>query len=374
MILMPLGPQLMRLFEISPSQFGWLVSVYTGTASISSLTTSFFVDRFDRKSTLLFFCSGFILSTIACAWANSFWFLLLARAMAGAFGGVIGTLVLSIISDAIEYQRRGTAMGVMMGSFSLASIFGIPFALFLANHFNWHAPFYFLGFLSTAVMLVAARVIPSQSAYIKKPSADFLEPLKTVLGDSNQVYALVFMCLLVLGQFTLIPYISPSFVSNVGLREDQLPLIYFVGGLCTILSSPFIGKLADKFGKHVVFRFMCLFSILPILIVTNLKPIPVYLLLMISGLFFIVLSGRMVPAMAMVSETASPKHRGSFMSFMSSTQQMAQALAAFIASSIVSKGEDGTLQHYATVGYVAVGFSFVALAISKKIQTEKKMS
>lgn len=370
-ILMPLGPQLMRLFAISPAEFGWLVAVYTGTASVSSLTTSFFVDRFDRKSSLLFFCAGFILSTLACAWSDSFWMLLFARAMAGAFGGVIGTLVLSIISDAIEYERRGTAMGVMMGSFSLASIFGIPFSLYLANHFNWHTPFYFLGFLSLVVTLIAARVVPSQAAHVRKPSADFLEPLKSVLRNRDQVVALFFMCTLVLGQFSLIPYISPSFVSNVGLTESQLPLIYFVGGVCSIISSPLIGRLADRYGKHTIFRYVCLISIIPILLVTHIWTVPLIVLLAISGVFFIVIGGRMVPAMAMTSETASPEQRGSFMSFMASTQQLAQATAAFMAGAIITRGSDGRLENYDKVGWLAVLFSLIAFYLSGKIHTKK---
>ena len=49
MILMPLGPQLMEAFEISPSQFALLVSTYTFSAGLSGFIGAFFIDRFDRK-------------------------------------------------------------------------------------------------------------------------------------------------------------------------------------------------------------------------------------------------------------------------------------------------------------------------------------
>jgi len=120
MILMPLGPQLMRVFSISPAQFGFLVSSYTFAAGVSGLIAARFIDRFDRKTTLLFFYIGFCLSTVACAFSPSYEFFLLARTLAGAFGGVLGSLVLAIVGDAIAPERRGTATGTVMMAFSLA--------------------------------------------------------------------------------------------------------------------------------------------------------------------------------------------------------------------------------------------------------------
>ncbi len=67
MIMMPLGPQLMRIFAISPHQFGLLVSSYTFSAGISGFLASFFMDKFDRKLSLLVFFIGFSLGTLACA-------------------------------------------------------------------------------------------------------------------------------------------------------------------------------------------------------------------------------------------------------------------------------------------------------------------
>ena len=67
MMLMPLGPQLMRLFEISPSEFGFLVSSYTFSAGASSFFGAFFLDRFDRKRILIWVFVGFTVGTLGCA-------------------------------------------------------------------------------------------------------------------------------------------------------------------------------------------------------------------------------------------------------------------------------------------------------------------
>jgi predicted MFS family arabinose efflux permease len=151
MILMPLGPQLMRWFSITTQQFGLLVSSYTFSAAMFGLLSSFFLDRFDRKRALLTIYMGFIVGTLACAVAPSYTLLLIARIVAGAFGGVLGALGLSIVGDQIPENRRGAATGILMSAFSMASILGVPLGLGLAALSTWHLPFLVLGFSSLVI-------------------------------------------------------------------------------------------------------------------------------------------------------------------------------------------------------------------------------
>lgn len=368
MILMPLGPMLIRNFGIKAGEFGLLVSSYSFAAGLSGILASLYVDRFDRKSSLLFFFAGFILSTIACALAPSYFFLLLARSLAGAFGGVLSSLVLSVVSDAIPYERRGTAMGVVMGSFSVASVVGVPFSLELANRISWHAPFVFLGLLSFLVWLLIARFMHPMRGHLlskeaRRPKRDtFLHILRT----PAQLWALVFLFSVVMGQFTIIPYLSQSYVANAGLPEGKLSYIYLFGGICSMIAAPAVGWFADKTSKHTVFAISVLLSVIPILLITNMGMQPVWYLILISCSFFIVMSGRMVPAMALVSSTATPQYRGSFMSVSAAVQNLSAALAAFVGGKIVVF-EGSHFLHYHRVGVVAVVFSMVALVVSRFI-------
>lgn len=365
MILMPLGPQLMRLFEISPQKFGWLVSIYTATAAVSSLVTAMLIDRFSRRSAIFFFGMGFVVSTLGCALAEEYEWLFLARALAGAFGGVIGTVVLAVVSDAIEYSRRGAAMGVMMGSFSLASIFGIPMALMISNKWGWHAPFVILGVLSFALTLLSLKVVPQSGGLAVRRS--LLEPFKSVLRSPSQQSALLFMFVLILGQFSIIPFVSPTLVANAGLTEAQLPLIYLVGGACSIVAAPWIGQLADQHGKHKVFVWGCLFSLLPIVLITQMERASLIWILFTAGALFVGMSGRMVPAMAMVSEVAPPETRASFMSLNASTQQVAQSMGSLIAGWMILRSEGGQILRYDWVGLFAIAASLLALLLSRRL-------
>lgn len=369
MIMMPLGPQLMRIFQISPHQFGLLVSSYTFAASISGFFAAFFMDKFDRKQSLFFFFVGFSLGTIACALSPNYEVLLISRGLTGIFGGVLSSLVMSIVSDAISYERRGSAMGVIMTSFSMASVLGVPLSLWLANQFNWHAPFLFLGIGSLALCAVIWLYIPSMRAHLleKRQSEPFYSVLTNIATNQNQRRALYFMSAVMFGHFAIIPFVSPTLVANVGLREDQLPLMYIIGGFCTIFTSPFIGRLSDRFGKHRVFLIGALVTLIPYTLITHMRPSPLWLILAICAFFFVSSGGRMIPATALVSGTSRPENRGSFMSIVSCVQQLAAAISSYIAGVVVTKSASGRLENYEVVGYVAIAFTFVAILLSRRI-------
>jgi len=371
MIMMPLGPQLMRIFGVTPHQFGLLVSSYTFCAGLSGFAAAFFLDKFDRKKNLLFFFIGFSIGTIACALSPNYETLLLARGLTGVFGGVLGSLIMSIVSDAISYERRGAAMGVIMTAFSMASVIGVPLSLYLANLWSWHTPFLALGILSLILCGVMWKAVPEMNKHLQSQVKEpMYRTITRIFQNSNQMKALLFMATVMFGHFGIVPFMSPSLVSNAGLTEAQLPLMYMCGGVLTIFTSPFIGKMADRFGKHKIFFWGALLTIIPYFLITHLGPTHLFLVLTVTSFMFVVSGGRMIPASAMVSGTATPQNRGSFMSIVSCVQQMASALASYFAGIIIVKNETtGRLDHFEVVGYISIATTFLAIYLSSRIKT-----
>ena len=366
--MMPLGPNFMRTFDINPQEFGFLISTYAFSAGTTGILSALYIDRFDRKKALMFFYGGFCIGTLFCAIAHNYWTLFLARSLTGAFGGILMSVILAIISDIIPYSRRGYAMGIIATGFSLASIFGVPFSLYLAQLSNWNTPFLFLGVLSVFLFFVTYFRVPQMDSHLTAKVRVPLEVVKELFTDKYQIIGLVFMSLIVFGQFTIIPFISPSLVLNAGLLESQLPLVYLAGGLCSIISGPIVGRVSDKFGKKGAFVTMALFSLIPIYLISNLSITPVPTIIFFTSMLFIGISGRMVPAMAMVSSTAPTEKRGSYMSFVSATQQFSSATAASIGGMIIIESSTGQLLNFEKVGYIAIVFSIIAILLSYKVR------
>lgn len=373
-IIMPLGPKMIKIFDINPHQFGMLVSIYTLSAGFSGLAAAFFMDKFDRKTILQFFFVGFTLGTVACGLADSYSMLLFTRAVAGFFGGVLGSIILAIVSDKIDYSRRGTAMGILSTSFSLASILGLPFGLYLADRFSWHTPFFFLGGLCSIVSVILWFYTPSSKEHLTKIkdstySTSVFENFKLFFNNPNQRLSIIFMFFVLFGHFAIIPFISPSLVINAGFAENQLPFVYLFGGIASAITAPNIGMLSDHWGKHKVFTSALILSIIPILVVTHLSSsVPMWLSLIFTSSFFVFAGGRMIPAQAIVSEAAPTEVRGTFMSLVSCIQQFAMAAGSYVAGLIVVQ-EAGHLIHYPWVGYMAISSSLISLWLAWRIRT-----
>jgi MFS transporter, DHA1 family, inner membrane transport protein len=375
MIMMPLGVFLMPYFKISPLQFSFVVSAYTISGGISGFLAAFFVDNFDRKKILLLAYILFLIGTIACGIAPTYFLLLLARIFAGVFGGLIGAQVTSIIADAFAYETRGRAMGAVMNGFAVASTLGMPFALFLANTFSWHAPFLFVGFLGIALIPFIIKFMPKMNTHITNQKQSYhqkLSILTSVLKNKNQLEALLFSFLMMGGHFLMIPFINPYMIHNVGYDKDFTPLIYLVGGIASFISANILGKVADKYGKLKVYSW-CLLSAIPmIIIITNLPfATKAYISLFIFGLWFAVSTGRGVTGAAMVTNVVDATTRGSFQSFNSSMQQLGTGLAAFVSGLIITENaQTKAIIGYETVGYLSVVVLLCSLLLARKIFKE----
>jgi predicted MFS family arabinose efflux permease len=350
-IMMPLGPQFKNDLHLTDQWFGFLVSAYAFSAAVAGLLAAWFIDRFDRKTALLGLYAGFTLGTLCCAAAPNYAFLLAARALTGAFGGVVGACILAIVGDAFPGMRRGRAMGAIMSAFSVASIAGIPAGLYLANLFGWRTPFLALAGLSAAVFVLVGFVLPSMHGHLERGRSRvnvwgvFLEP--------THLRAYLLMTALVFSTFAIVPYLASYLVANTGRTKEELPYVYLCGGLATLVTMTLFGWLSDRFGKLTVFRCLALFAVVPILLVTNLPVVTLTTSLLISTLFMVTTSGRMVPAMALITASAAPRSRGSFLSINVSVQQAAAGLATALGGSMLGQGANGEITGFPLVGCLA---------------------
>lgn len=370
MIMMPLGPQFKRIFDIGPSMWSALISSYTFAAAVSGFLAIFLLDAFDRRKALLFLYAGFIAATVLVGLAPTVYMLLAARALTGVFGGIIGALVLAIVGDVVPGPRRGKAMGIIMMGFSAAASLGVPLGLLLGTTFGWRFAFFMIAGFAAVLYVLAWKLVPQVRTHLGRPGSRIqksIRGIKAVVTDSNQLKALLFMVLIVFGQFSIIPFISPYMVANVGFREMELTYIYLVGGSLTVFSSPWIGKIADRRGKHHTFGVLMLLSLIPIYAITHMGAIPIALVLVFSTMFFVFASGRMVPASAIVVGTAHPDYRGTFMSIRSVSVSLGQGVAAYCAGLIMVENIDGTYSNFNVVGYIGIATSLVSYLILRRI-------
>jgi len=366
-IILPMGPMLMRYFEITPLQFATLASSYNISSAALSFFYSSFADKFDRKKLLLVALFGFILSTFFCAIAPNYFTFLSARIIAGIFGGILTPCTYAIVTELIPFERRGRALGTIMASFSLTSVLGVPVGLFIANHFGWRHSFHFIGASSTIVFICNYFILP----LIPKVNKSFapIEVLKRMFSImTNKEYLIGFLtitCFSFSG-FLIFPFFSTYSVLNVGILETDLTYIYLFGGLFTVVSSKFAGKYTDQFGSMAVYYPTLMGSILFTFLFTHAGHLNLVTLLIISTGFMMLVNARLVPVMKLLTEIPKIDDRGSFMGILMSVRSLGAAGATFIAGFII-KEVDKKFVNFDLVGMLSIAISLISILFVLKI-------
>jgi len=354
MVMSPLGDMLMKSMSLTTSQFGFAVSGYAFSAGFSGLLTAGFADRFDRKKLLLFFYIGFIAGTLFCGLATTYPMLIAARIMTGLFGGVIGSISMAIMADLFPLHQRGRAMGFMQMGFGASQVLGIPISLYIANHWGWQSPFLMIVGLATIIWLVILVKLEPVTKHLElKTEKTAVKHLWHTIKQRHYRIGFLLTALLSLGGFMMMPWGSAFAVNNLHVSYEQLPLLFMVSGIASLIIMPLIGKLSDRIDKAKIFTIAAIWMMVVVVIYTNLPPVQFPVVMMMNILMMIGIMSRIVPAMALVSALPKMQDRGAFMSINSSLQQIAGGIAAGVGGLIVvQKTKTSPLQHYDTLGYV----------------------
>lgn len=369
MIMMPLGNILMPRWHLTTSQFSVIVSSYSLAAFCSSFSAIFYADKFDRKKLLLFGYFGFLIGTFGCVFAFGANSMIIARTFTGIFGGLISAQILSIIGDIIPYERRGRAMGLLMGGFALASVIGVPFGLFLANHYDWYFPFLVVAILGSLLYPFLVKFVPNVNAHLANPVKlkERYQIFLQIFKNKTQITALAFSFLLIMGHFIIIPLFNPYIVYNVGVPQDSTPLIYLFGGISSLITAQIVGKLADKYGKRQVFVIAGFVSLVFIVIITNMSKIPVYMVLIIFTFWFSASTSRTVPGQAMTTQAVTLQTRGSFMSLNSCVQSLGSGLASLLSGILTYSDKKFAIHNYNYLGYISVVLILICVALAYRL-------
>ncbi len=372
MIMMPLGPQLMRELAISPQQFGSLISSFAITAGVVGLAAAPFIDRFDRRQLLLIVYAGFTLGTLACGLSNSRETLLISRAICGAFGGIGGATIMAIVADVVPPERRARGMGFIMTAFSVAAALGVPFGLKLAQWWRWEAPFLAVAGISAVVWVALYRILPSVNGHLADGKVQSARDFLVLLRDANAWRGLMLMMAVVFGHFTIIPFLSPFLVGNVGMEEADLFHVYMVGGFVTVFSGPLIGRLADRYGKFCIYAILVFGACIVIRVLTTSEVRPEWQVLVIAGFFFMLAGGRFIPSQATISMAVAPARRGAYMSLVACSRDLASGITTSIGGMTVLEGANGKLINYDKLGLLAITVSLVSLWLFKQVKTAEE--
>lgn len=362
-LMMPLGAEIMASFDISPKKFSYLISVYTCSAATSGFFVSFFIDRFERKKALIISYLGFSVGPILSTLSYDFDSLLIARVFSGAFGGVLTALVITMIGDALSNVKIGRGTSFVLSANAVASVLGVPAALFLVHFGSWKTPFFVLFPLNVCVLLAAIFILPSMKKHLHAGGTRSMPTKKLLafINNPNFIWPLAFMSLLTLaGGFTILPFLSAYLTHNQSFSAPDISVLFFLGGLASFLTAPLAGTLSDRFGKQNVFLWLNFMSIIPIMILTVFPLGSKAMVLSVTTLFFMFSTGRHVSGMALINSKFDEKIRGRFITLNSSIQLFTGSLGTILAGYLIFE-ENNLIYNFDLIGIIAIAATIICI-------------
>ncbi|HWP94868.1 MAG TPA: MFS transporter [Gammaproteobacteria bacterium] len=353
MMVMPLGPDFARALGIPTSQIGLVGGSYTFAAAVAAIVSARFIDRFDRRVALALAVLGLALGTLAAALAVNLATLMLARVVAGAFGGPATSLALAIIIDSIPAERRGRALGAVMGAFSVAAVLGVPAGLELARLGGWQAPFVAVGLLGLVAALAAWKRLPPLRGHLEHAIAFGPASLRRFLGNGAARLALAAMGLAMIAAFLIIPNVSAFVQFNLGYPREHLGLLYLAGGALSFFAMRAGGHLTDRWGAVTVAWLGTLLLVGVLLFGFLLVPPPLPVVPMFAA-FMVAMGVRGVAANTTITRVPAPHERAGFMSLNSAVQHIAAAAGAMGSSALLDAAPDGALRGVPSLAAISI--------------------
>ena len=370
MIVMPLGPDFATALGIPTARLGIIGGSYTAAAAVSGLIAALFLDRFDRRKALATAMVGLVTATAAAGLADSFAGLVAARALAGSFGGPATSVALAILTDAVPPERRGRAMGAVMGAFSAASVLGVPAGLWLGRVGGWRMPFLAVATLGTLVALGALALMPPMTRHLARrlgsPGGGGAGPatmaparsLRVFLSDRRVLLSYLATASAMMGSFAVIPHLATFLQYNLGYPRSGIEILYFVGGIVSFFTMRIGGRVVDRRGPMPVVLFGSLL-LLALFAAAFLPPVPLIPVVAMFVGFMLGNSVRMVGLNTLTSKIPAPMERGRFMSGQSAVQHMSAAIGAGLSTALLVERPDHSLRGMPRLAVFAMALTAV---------------
>lgn len=369
----PLGPDFAAGLRFEASNVGLVGGAYTGAAAVSGLAGAFFLDRFDRRKALAVALTGLVVGTLLGGFAVDLHSLVLARVVAGSFGGPASSLVFSMVADVVPAERRGRAMGTVMGSFAVASVVGLPVGLKLAEIGSWKAPFFAVGGLGGVILALALALLPPMRMHLDRRvgATERAPSLAAIVLRPLPLLALAASATIMTGGFLILPNFAAFVQHNLGYPRSRLDLLYLLGGCASYVTMRITGRAVDRFGSPPVAVFgVCVFAVsvgaLFLARIPASAVLPVYIMLATSGAL------RHVPYATLLSKVPSPETRARFASVQSAVEHLASAIAAIGSSRMLSVDRSGALVGMSDVAAVSIAFTFALVPLLWVLETRVK--
>ncbi|MEU1476759.1 MFS transporter [Streptomyces sp. NPDC005760] len=367
LVVSPLLVRMATSFDTTVGVMALSVSVYGAATALGALVFAPLGDRVSRKLSLSAGMAVFVVGTVLCACATGTGLFFTGRALAGLAAGAFVPTAYAFVGDQIPYEHRAKAMGILVSSWSLSLVLGVPMGSFVGQWAGWRWTF---GLLSLLGCLVLSAMLRAGGERRPGPEAR-TEPERETPGPSAggwarsaaralltpRVPAYVLTTFLVmLGWYGMYTFLGTALEYRYGSASSLTGVMILLYGL-GFASSSVTGRFADRLGKERVLS-ASLAALVPALVGVPLLihwTAPLAVCLFGWG----ILQSLVVTLLSTLLSESSPHQRGTVLAFYSLATNLAVAVGAAALAPLF------TAHGFLAVGWACAAITALAVGLSR---------
>ena len=359
MMVIPLGPDLVNSIAFDPAHIGYLVGGSMLASGVSSFLLAGFLDRFDRKTVLVYLLLCRAVCLFACGFAHDPFILIALFALTGCFTGPASAVLMASVIDVTPPQHRGKAMAFVGSAFSMAAIIMVPLSLQLAYYVNWQVNFWLFGAMGLSVALLCWFMFPSLTGHLQGAQGQEQKVVSRLMANNKVKIALLAVGMQILAHFLIITNFSAYFQFNLSFPRDEMSWLYLAGGVASFIALQYSGRLFDQGLRHQV-HVISAIIVAAILWLTFVDATPITSLYVLFTLMMTVSTVRTSATMGIVTALPKPPERAAFMSINNTVSSFASGGAGILSSFILTTGVNNRLEGMPELTYFSIVLTLLA--------------
>lgn len=245
-------PQIANTYHVTIDKAEWLLSIFALIIAISAPFITVAFSNTDRKRTLLLVLAVFSISNILSAIAPSFPFLLFARALPAILHPVFWSIGLAVAATSVPPSESPKAASIVFGGLTLATVFGIPMATFMAELFNWRASFVLSAVINSISFISLWIFLP----FIPVSRVKIKTSYWKILGNRKLLFNLLLACLMISAMFSTYGYMADYLKNVTHMNGSEIGVMLLIFGITGVAGNYFSGKLLSKNKERTTLLFI----------------------------------------------------------------------------------------------------------------------
>jgi len=275
-------PEVARGLDVSVPTAGYLVSGYACGIAVGGPLLALAASRAPRKVLLLALTVAFTIGQAACAMAPDFTAMLLLRIATAVAHGCYFGVAMVVAVGLVREDKRGLAVAVILSGLTVSNVIGVPAGTAIGNLWGWRATFWVMGALGVVAIVAMLVLLPRTAGATARPAG--LAREVRVLGRQQVWTSLILMLMLMIGQFGLFTYITPTLLEVTGLDESLIPWVLLLNGAGATVGVLVGGRLADwKLMPSLIALLFLQAVVLAVIYAVSPYPVPMIVAIAVWG-------------------------------------------------------------------------------------------